>query len=182
MGADASSDEDLARRLFEGDDLAARVLLERYQKPLFGLLYRLTGNAADAEELFQETFVRALRAGRSYDSSRRFKPWLYTIGVNLARDRSSRMRHRANPELRAGEDLPERDQTDHEGRIIDRADVARALAELPDAQRDVVLLRYFEGRSEPEIAEALEIPRGTVKSRLHHALLKMKDALQGGPT
>lgn len=179
MGADASSDEELARRLFQGDDVAARTLLERYQRPLFGLLYRLTGNTADAEELFQETFVRVLRGASRFDCSRRFKPWLYTIAVNLARDRSSRSRHRANPELRASEDLPERDDIDHEVRFVERADVARALGELPEAQREAVVLRYFEGLSEPELASALGIPRGTVKSRLHHALSKMREALQG---
>jgi RNA polymerase sigma-70 factor (ECF subfamily) len=179
MGADASSDEELARRLFQGDDVAATALFERYRRPLFGLLYRLTGNAADADELFQETFVRLLRAGTRYDPARRFKPWLYTIAVNLARDRASRSRHRANPELRAQADLPERDEEDHEARLSERADVARALAELPEAQRSAVILRYFEGLSEPELASALGIPRGTVKSRLHHALSKMRESLQG---
>lgn len=178
-GAEAAADEDLARRLFEGDDRAAKALLERYRRPLFGLLYRLTGNAADAEELFQETFLRALRAGTRFDGSRRLKPWLYTIATNLARDRASRMRHKANPELRANEDLPGADGADHEVQWIQRADVARALAELPEAQRETVVLYYFEGLSEPELAEALGIPRGTVKSRLHHALRKMRDILRG---
>jgi RNA polymerase sigma-70 factor (ECF subfamily) len=179
MGVDASSDQELARRLFQGDENAAKTLLERYQRPLFGLLYRLTGNAADADELFQETFVRVLRAAERFDHARRFKPWLYTIAVNLARDRTSRRRHRASPELRANENLPDRDDTDHEERFAERVDVARALAELPQAQRDVVVLRYFEGLSEPELASALGIPRGTVKSRLHHALSKMRDTLRG---
>lgn len=176
-GDETSSDEELAPRFLSGDEHAARILITRYQRPLFGLLYRLTGNAADAEELFQETLYRALRASGTYDASRRFKPWLYAIAVNLARDRLSRRSHRANPELRAVEDLPEADPKEREAEWLARADVTRALAALPEAQRDVVLMRYFEGFEEAEIAEAAGIPRGTVKSRLHHALRKMREIL-----
>jgi RNA polymerase sigma-70 factor, ECF subfamily len=176
-GDETSSDEELAPRFLSGDENAARILIKRYQRPLFGLLYRLTGNAADAEELFQEALYRALRAGATYDARRRFKPWLYAIAVNLARDRAQRSSHRATPELRAAEDLPDGDPREHETEWIARADVVRALAELPPSHRDVVVLRYFEGLEEAEIAEAAGIPRGTVKSRLHHALRKMKDSL-----
>lgn len=171
--------------MFAGNEKATRRLLERFHRPLYGTLLRLTKNPADAEELFQETFLRVLRAGSRFDSSRRFKPWIFTIAVNLARDRAKRAAHRAAPELRAAEDLPEKTRQRHESQWILRADLERALDELPRHHREVIELRYFEGMEEPEIAEAASIPRGTVKSRLHHAIRKMRDLMTnttGGDT
>ena len=168
--------------MFAGDEKATRQLLERLHRPLYGTLLRLTKNRADAEELFQETFLRALRAGSRFDSSRRFKPWIFTIAVNLARDRARRAGHRATPELRAAEDLPEKTQQRTESQWVLRVDLARALDELPEHHREVIELRYFEGMEEPEIAEAASIPRGTVKSRLHHAMRKMRDLMATGDT
>lgn len=168
--------------MFAGDASATRSLLERFHRPLYGTLLRLTKNPADAEELFQETFVRALNAGSRFDPTRRFKPWIFTIATNLARDRAKRAAHRATPELRAPEDLPEDAAARTESRWILRADLATAIDALPEHHREVIELRYFEGMEEPEIAEAAGIPRGTVKSRLHHAIRKLRDSLAAGDT
>ena len=169
-------------RMFSGDDRATRALLERYHRPLYGTLLRYTRNPADAEELFQETFVRALGASSRFDTSRRFKPWIFTIAVNLARDRAKRRAHHATPELRAAEDLPEPPQPSAEDRWARRVDIERAMEKLPENHREVLELRYFEGLEEPEIAAAANIPRGTVKSRLHHAVRKMRDLMTSGET
>ena len=166
--------------MFAGDEVATRQLLDRYHRPLYGTLLRLTRNPADAEELFQETFVRALGAAARFDTNRRFKPWIFAIAVNLARDRAKRAAHRASPELRATEDLPEDSEQRPEHGWILRADLDRALGELSEQHREVVELRYFEGMEEPEIARAAGIPRGTVKSRLHHAIRKLRDIFSGG--
>lgn len=168
--------------MFSGDEAATRQLLQRYHRPLYGTLLRLTRNPADAEELFQETFVRALGAGSRFDTTRRFKPWIFTIAVNLARDRAKRAAHRATPELRAAEDLPENTRQRNEHLWILHTDLERALGELPDHHREVIELRYFEGLEEPEIAEAARVPRGTVKSRLHHAIRKLRDLMKTGNT
>lgn len=168
--------------MFGGDEKATRELLERFRRPLYGTLLRLTRNPADAEELFQETFLRALGAGSRFDASRRFKPWIFAIAVNLARDRARRARHRATPELRPAEELPEKTEQRTESRWILHADLERALDALPEHHREIIALRYFEGMEEPEIAEAAGIPRGTVKSRLHHAMRKMRDLLTTGDT
>ena len=178
----SATDEQLAERMFSGDDKAARALLERYHRPLYGTLLRYTRNPADAEELFQETFVRALGAGSRFDTSRRFKPWIFAIAVNLARDRAKRRAHHATPELRAAEDLPEPPQPSAEDRWSRRVDIERAMEQLPENHRVVLELRYFEGLDEPEIAAAANIPRGTVKSRLHHAVRKMRDLMTSGET
>jgi RNA polymerase sigma-70 factor (ECF subfamily) len=166
--------------MFAGDERAASELVSRYQGPLFGLLYRLTGNAADAEELFQETFVRVLRASARFDPSRRFRPWLYAIAVNLARDRTQRQAHRATPELRPNDELPEAGGDGGEANHLLRLDLARALATLSEAHREAIVLKYFEGLEEREIAEAAGVPAGTIKSRLHHAIENLRAALDSG--
>jgi len=155
---------------------------ERYRRPLYGTLLRHTRNPADAEELFQETFVRALGAGSRFDTSRRFKPLIFAIAVNLARYRAKRQAHRATPELRAAEDLPEPPQPSVEDRWSLQVDIERAMEQLHENHREVLELRYFEGLEEPEIAAAANIPRGTVKSRLHHAVRKMRDLMTPGET
>jgi RNA polymerase sigma-70 factor (ECF subfamily) len=172
-----ATDEELAQRTFAGDREAANVLLQRYRAPLFGVLLRLCHNTSDAEELFQEAFLRALSAKDRYDPERRFKPWLFTIALNLARDRLKRNSHPATPELHPNHELPEPRGRDHERDWVDRADLLRAMSRLSDAHREVVMLKYFEGLEEPEIAAATGVPRGTVKSRLHHALRKLRDLL-----
>lgn len=168
--------------MFAGDERATQQLLERYRRPLYGTLLRLTRNPADAEELFQETFLRALRAGSRFDPSRRFKPWIFTIATNLARDRAKRAAHHATPELRAPDELPENRQQDMERRRNLSVDLSRALEALPDHHREIIELRYFDGLEEPEIARAANIPRGTVKSRLHHALRKLRDLMTARKT
>ncbi len=163
--------------MFAGDEKATRQLLERYRRPLYGTLLRLTRNPADAEELFQETFLRALRAGSRFDASRRFKPWIFTIATNLARDRAKRAAHPAAPMLLAPEELPENanQRIEHSWNL--RVDLSRAINELPDHHREIIELRFFEGLDEPEIARTADIPRGTVKSRLHHAVRKLRDLM-----
>jgi len=113
------------------------------------------------EDLYQETWLRAVRAAPRFDPSRRFSTWVFQIAVNLCRD----WHRRPPPEpvepddnLASTSDAPEA-----------RIDARRLLAALPEAQRTVLLLRYYHGLSEEEAAEVLGCPRGTVKSRLHAA-------------
>ena len=169
--------------MFAGEDQAARLLLERYRRPLYGMLWRLTRSAADSEDLFQETFVRALKARSHFDPSRRFRPWLFAIALNLARDRAKRLGHGATPRLTSDGESPEpahggARKDESETRALESFDLERALSSLSDHHREVVLLRYYLGMDEAEIARAAGIPRGTVKSRLHHALGAMRRYLK----
>ena len=173
-------DEELAVRMFAGDEEAARELLERYRRPLYSLLYTLTRSTEDADDVFQETFLRAIRAGRSYDSSRKFKPWLYAIALNLARDLARRRQLPQDPKTALPEVLEHKAQEggkqDSTEDVVARSRLLnRAIDVLPEEQRTVVVLRFFHGLKEAEIAEAVSIPGGTVKSRLHHALKKLRE-------
>ena len=174
------TDEELARNVQQGhrDDLTP--LIERHHSPLLGYLYRMTGgDRALAEDLVQETFLRVLRSLRQYRTSQRFKPWLYAIATNLAHDHFKRAdtRHTDN-EL--NEDLIDRGTSPDETiSIRDNADqIAAAIKALPLPQREVVLLRYYEDWPLADIAAALNIPVGTVKSRLSIALQRLRSLME----
>jgi len=155
-----ASDEELIGRVGVGDQDALAELCRRYEKPLFHFLARHTGGR-DVEDLYQETWLRAVRAAPRFDPSRRFSTWVFQIAVNLCRDWHRRPPPEpleADPELTSTSETPEA-----------RIDARRILAALPEAQRTVLLLRHYHGLSEEETAEILGCPRGTVKSRLHAA-------------
>ncbi len=174
------SDEQLAGRVQQGrkDDLA--LLVERHHSPLLGFLYRLTGgDRVLAEDLAQETFLRVLRSIAQYQPSRPFKPWLYAIAVNVARDYFKRA------EMRYTRDLAEDELLVLPGPAgieeiseIDGSRVASAIGALPVHQREVIILRYFHDLTLAEIATALDIPIGTVKSRLSLGLRRVRCRLQ----
>lgn len=152
-----------------GDEGALGILVGRYGARLHAHLARLAGSADDADDLLQETWLRVARSAHAYEPGRPLRPWLYGIASNLARDlhRRRAVRGRHALERRAADPPPARSP-------LERIDLGRRLARLPDRLREVVLLRYYEDLSEAEMAEALGVPRGTVKSRLHGAIRELK--------
>lgn len=149
-----------------GDERALASLIERYAARIHAHLCRMTGDRDDADDLLQETWVRVARGARGFDATRRVRPWLYGIASNLATDLHRRRQVRA----RAGLAEPARP----EARPLERIDLRQRLARLPARLREVLLLRYYDDLSEAEMAEALGVPRGTVKSRLHGAIRELK--------
>lgn len=176
----AATDEQLARRVQRGHISDLALLVERHHSPLLGFLYRLTGgDRALAEDLTQESFLRALRSIQQYQTSRPFKPWLYAIAVNVARDHFKRaeMRHAitlSDDELSA---LPDPIELD-EAIEIDRARLSAAIMALPVHQREALILRYDQDLSLAEIAAVLSVPIGTVKSRLSLGLRQLRQWLK----
>ncbi|NWF69100.1 MAG: RNA polymerase sigma factor [Chloroflexi bacterium] len=175
------TDEELALGIQQGHMQALAALVERHHHALIGFLYRMTGgNRALAEDLAQETFLRVLRAIGQYQHPRPFKPWLYAIAANMARDgfKSAKQRYAAAL-LEDDERGPAADERPEEVLIDldEEQQVARALRRLPDHQRAVVILRYYQELSLAEIAEALNIPVGTVKSRLSIGLERLRTLL-----
>jgi RNA polymerase sigma factor (sigma-70 family) len=151
-----------------GDRSALQDLCERYQRPLYGFLHR-AAQGRDTDDLYQETWLRVVRGARQFDPARRFSTWLFQIALNLARDLHRRVLPQPLPPdaLAAAGDRAA--QLPHDA--VDAAiDVRRLMDALPEAQREVVLLRVLQDVSEEDAAEILGCPRGTVKSRLHHAL------------
>lgn len=158
------------------------VIVDDYQRRLYGFALRMTGNREDAEEIVQDAFVRAYRAlGKMSPEQRadlRLQPWLYTITLNVTRNRLRGKRPTnvaldalADPDaiLRESNEGPPQPETIVE-QNTEIALVERALLQLPMHLRAAATLRFIEGRSHPEIAEILHQPIGTVKSHVHRAV------------
>ncbi len=172
----APTDAQLARRVQRGHTSALAPLVERHHSPLLGFLYRLTGGDRPlAEDLTQETFLRALRSIQQYQTSRPFKPWLYAIAVNVARDHFKRAETRRAVTLTDDELLALPDPIDLEETIeVDGPRLASAISALPVQQREAIILRYYQDLSLAEMASVLSIPIGTVKSRLSLGLRQLR--------
>jgi RNA polymerase sigma-70 factor (ECF subfamily) len=191
------SDEDLLTRFCKGQTEAFGVLVRRYERELFGYLRRYLGDGTLAEDVFQNTFLQVYVKSNQYEPGRPVRPWLYTIATNQAIDALRRNgRHQALSLDQCREELAEGDaQTlmdllesrgpspveaaeGQERRERIRASVDR----LPDFLREVLILAYYQGLKYREIAEILDIPVGTVKSRLHAALVKLQEIWASAPS
>ena len=164
------SDEDLMAAVASGDESALTALIDRYAARVHAYLLRYSGNREDAEDLLQETWMRIARSAKRFDTSRRFRSWVYGIATNLARDL---FRRRMTKES-ALHELSTRPPAASEADSIDSDELRERIAKLPENMRAVLLLRYYEEMSEAEMAEVLDIPHGTVKSRLHAALRNLR--------
>jgi len=159
-----------------GDEAALALLIDRYADRVHAYLVRHSGNRDDADDLLQETWVRVARSAKSFDTAKRFRSWVYGIATNLARD-LFRRRTTKQIALRAIAQTSARDPgPDRVEDLVAGRELRDRIAELPEAMRAVVLLRYYEGMSEAEMAEILEVPSGTIKSRLNAALRKLRGA------
>ncbi len=174
------SDEVLFHR---GDKESLGILINRYQKTLYGLLVHVTGGDESlAEDLFQEAFVRAVRGAKTFDRNRSFKSWITAIALNLVRDDVRKRKLRG--EVPLGEGGPEEQAAvgDQPGELAEHRDeverVHAALSGLTEKEREVVLLHFYQGLTLSEAAEVLSVPLGTVKSRLHGALVRLKGLLR----
>ena len=164
-----------------GDASAFEVLYDRYASTVYGLLLRILGNADDAQEVLQETFVKAWTNARMFDAVRGSEiAWLISIARSRGIDRLRSRRTRFDREEEAGrEPRVERDSVEDE--IVQAEEcvaVRGALAELPPPQRLALELAYYEGLSQSEIAAKLNQPLGTVKTRMQLGMKKMRERLQ----
>ncbi len=165
------------RRSRAGDHQAFAQLYEAYKNLVYRTAYLLLDDPAEAQDALQETFLQAYRALNSYDPGRgAFSTWLYRITVNhcLNRRRARRPQVRLDPTQLEAIASP----VDLEGEISENLQLQRALEHLSEKLRVVVVLRYFLDPSYAEMAEVLEIPLGTVQSRLNQALQNLRRALQ----
>jgi RNA polymerase sigma-70 factor (ECF subfamily) len=182
-----ADDRECLRQLAAGDSDAAARLYDRHSRAIYSLVLRVVGDEADAEDVVQEVFAQAWRQAARYDASRgAVGAWLLmmarTRAIDKVRSRRARPDARGTDDQRVVEELPAA-APDAPTRIIDAENarlVQRALAELPLLQRLAIELAYYEGLTQREIADRLEEPLGTVKSRIRLGLLKLRDTLAEG--
>lgn len=199
---EAKNDEQLFIAYRKGDLAAFRTLIERHHEELLRFLVRLLGDRQTAEDVFQDTFLQIHQSAATFDATRRFRPWLFTIAANKGRDYLRKKGRRPQLDLsapvggdRGGDgddggttyvDLMEIDVPAPDAGV-DRRErdtlVQQALEGMPPALREILVLAYFQRLSYVQIADDLEIPLGTVKSRLHAAVAsfaKRWNALNNG--
>jgi RNA polymerase sigma-70 factor (ECF subfamily) len=183
------SDEQLLSEYRAGDKSRFAVLVLRYQRELYHFLVRFLGDRAAAEDVFQETFLQVHQSADQFDPTRRFRPWLFTIAANKARDLiRSQARRPTNPLqasispgddesgefidlMQAAESMP--------GEPLERQElqqqVQQTVMSMPEHLREILLLSYFHQFPYKQIGDILDIPLGTVKSRLHAAVAHFAD-------
>ena len=178
------SDEELVDACLAGDGAAFGALVGRWERKIHGAIYRILGSEDEARDLTQESFLKAYRGLRSFKREARFSSWLYQIALNLCRDRMRRRRGRTLVSL---DELDER-ATGYlaappnalelvEARDVCRA-VAAAVADLPREQREVIVLKEYQELTFVEIAEILDVPISTVKTRLYRGLGQLRQSLE----
>jgi len=191
LAGDPRDDRELVERCLLNDQKAYRLLLDRYRRPVYGIVRRMVGNDEEARDLAQEAFIRAFRNLEQFDQNRSFSNWLFRIATNLCIDHHRKRKIKTVPLVR-------QDREGDEERVIDTPDTGDTPAEvfsdhergrrlgeiidsLPPLYRVVIQLRHIESRSYEEVAEILELPLGTVKARIHraHRLLREKLVRRG---
>jgi RNA polymerase sigma factor (sigma-70 family) len=182
-------DAELIERARQGDVASYEELVRRHQEAAGRVAYVVAGSTAEAEDAVQEAFVKAYRALPRFRLEAPFRPWLMRIVANEARNRRRSAGRRARLALRVAEDRPSGDAAPSpEAAVLEREEqeaLLHAVNELGERDRMVITYRYFLEMSEREMAEALGVAPGTVKSRLARAMARLRrvlEAMPGAPT
>ena len=173
------TDQEAVERCLAGETEAFSILVERYGGRVYNIALRITNDADAASDCAQEAFIRAYRALHQYDPNLPFGPWIYRIATNASLNHVQRWHAHESPV----EELPESAEPDEEGpessalRREEMNEVLAAMAELPAHYRAALALRHLQQLSYQEVADALGIPLGTVKTHLHRARAALKSRL-----
>ena len=185
--SETGSDEAAIQRVLAGDGDAFRSLVERHGRSLFALAYRITGNEADADDVVQESFIRAYRGLSQYDGRASFQAWIYRIASNYALDLLAARKRRNWEQIDGDEEhpgaldsVPAADASPERLALNSqlRGHVETALGGLTDLERAAFVLRHFEGLSLDEIGVTLGISLNSVKQGVFRAVQKMRLALR----
>lgn len=175
----------LVRKVIAGDRAAAEALVKSFQDSLYAYMLRLTGKPDVAEDVVQEAFVRALTNLQRYDERFRFSTWLFTIAKRLYVNAQQRLAPCFDTDIVGGAPSRWNDQSDDvqsgESSGGVRSAIQSAMSALSEDQREVVVLFYQLNWSVEQMSEYLDLPAGTVKSHLHRARARLRDALESQP-
>lgn len=174
------SDEQLVAFTLQGEQAAFNILVERYQKQIFSLAYRLHQDYDEARDLAQEAFIRIYQQLPSFDPKRKFFPWMYRVAQNVCIN----VLHGLPKESLTLEEQYEREageQSRDPAHIFEEqelaGELARILREMPEQYREPILLKYLEGLSYREISERLDLPESTIETRLFRGRRYLREIL-----
>jgi RNA polymerase sigma-70 factor (ECF subfamily) len=176
------TDNNLMLAVKSGDAARIAILFDRYHRRLFEFFYRLSGDSASSEDLVQEVFLRMLKYRSSFRTDSQFRPWMYQIARSVRIDRFNASREireeslsdSAATVLRSGSSGPLQHLVNMERSSL----LQRALLELPDEKRELLILARFQELRYEEIGSLLDVETGTVKVRVHRAMLELREILQ----
>jgi RNA polymerase sigma-70 factor (ECF subfamily) len=181
------TDEELVARATAGDLDSFNQLVTRWERPIYALAYRTLGREEDARDVVQEAFLRAYRGLRGFKGQAKFSSWLYRITLNLCRDWIRKERRAPLVQVPEGTDpvdLADAKASPAESveELVARREmsqaVSRAMAELPEEQRTAIMLKEYQGLTFQEIADLLDCPLSTVKTRLYQGLSVLRRRLE----
>ncbi|MCH8556227.1 MAG: sigma-70 family RNA polymerase sigma factor [Balneolia bacterium] len=189
--AAVSTDEQLMRQFQAGNEGAFTMLVQRYQQRLYHYLIRYTRNHEDTEDIIQETFMRVYNSRNAYEEVARFSTWLYTIAGNLMRTQFKKRQRMQTSSISASAqdddpgtyslEIPDTHLTpeEHVNSSLTMSMIRKALNELPEEYSELLNLREYKDLSYEEISEAVNLPMGTVKSRINRGRNRLQSMLSG---
>jgi len=191
---DHKSEAEIVAKVLNGDKQAYALLVEEYKTPVYSLAYRMTGNSQDAEDLAQETFLRAFNQLFRYDTKRSFFTWLYTISLNIIRNHLKKNSTRRRDDFRQGEkisgtgEFDDKRFTSQESQVIDEGRKEReeklesCLQKLSPELRELMILRFYQGLPFEAIAEITGLSLSAIKMRVYRGLEKLRKYIEENVT
>ena len=174
---DQKNEAEIVARVLKGDRQAYALLVDEYKSPIYNLAYRMTGNLEDADDLTQETFIRAYQYLWRYDTSRKFFTWLYTLALNLIRNHFKKNKYNKSSEELSANLLADKNPSP-ETELIETQEISVYLLRLEDESRALLIMKFHQGLTFEEIAQITGKSLSAVKMRIYRGLEKLKELLK----
>ena len=174
---DQKSEAEIVARVLKGDRQAYALLVDEYKSPIYNLAYRMTGNLEDADDLTQETFIRAYQYLWRYDTSKKFFTWLYTLALNLIRNHFKKNKYNKSSEELSANLLADKNPSP-ETELIETQEISVYLLRLEDESRALLIMKFHQGLTFEEIAQITGKSISAVKMRIYRGLEKLKELLK----
>ncbi len=168
---------EIVARVLKGDSQSYALLVEEYKSPIYNLAFRMTGNSEDADDLTQETFIRAYQYLWRYDPSKKFFTWLYTLALNLIRNHFKKNKKEKLSEEESALSLADKNPSAEE-KLIGDQEISLYLLRLEDELRALLIMKYQQELSFEEIAQITGKSLSAIKMRIYRGLEKLKELLK----
>ena len=174
---DQKNEAEIVARVLKGDRQSYALLVDEYKSPIYNLAYRMTGNLEDADDLTQETFIRAYQYLWRYDTSKKFFTWLYTLALNLIRNHFKKNKYNKSSEELSANLLADKNPSP-ETELIETQEISVYLLRLEDESRALLIMKFYQGLTFEEIAQITGKSLSAVKMRIYRGLEKLKELLK----